>query len=733
MAENELIKTDFSSELSQRYLAYALSTITSRSLPDVRDGLKPVHRRLLYAMRLLRLDPGQGFKKSARVVGDVMGKFHPHGDAAIYDAMVRLAQEFAMRYPLVDGQGNFGNIDGDNAAAMRYTEARMTLVAQLLLDGIDEDAVDFRQTYDGEGEEPVILPAAFPNLLANGAQGIAVGMATSIPPHNAIELIDAALHLIKHPNASHAKMLDFIKGPDFPTGGVLIEAPEQLAEAYATGRGAFRLRAAWQCETEKGGGWKIIITAIPYQVQKARLIEKMAELMQAKKLPFIADIMDESAEDIRLVIEPKSRRIDPKLLIENLFRMTDLEYRIGLNLNVLDATGTPGVMSIKDALLAWIEHQLVVLRRRTSHRLGKITARLEVLEGYLVVYLNLDEVIAIIREEDHPRPRLMERFGLNENQANAILDMRLRSLRRLEEMELRKERDDLNAEAADLNAMMADEMRQRAVITSSIKAMRAQFIKTDQRLTQIEPQPVLDSDPADMLVEKEAVTIVCSENGWIRSMKGRIEPDADIRFREGDAAKFHLHADSTDRLVIGLENGRFYTISIEKLPGGRGFGEPLALMIDIAADTPIISIMVVKPGKILLASSSGHGFITEIDQLIAQTKTGRQVMTIMDKARMVAAKPLAGESVALVGSNRKMLIINADDIPVMAKGRGVILQRYKDAWLADATSFNAEDGLSWLQSGGRTRTEKDVTPWLGKRASAGKIVPVGFPKPPRFT
>ena len=733
MAENELIKTDFSSELSQRYLAYALSTITSRSLPDVRDGLKPVHRRLLYAMRLLRLDPGQGFKKSARVVGDVMGKFHPHGDAAIYDAMVRLAQEFAMRYPLVDGQGNFGNIDGDNAAAMRYTEARMTLVAQLLLDGIDEDAVDFRQTYDGEGEEPVILPAAFPNLLANGAQGIAVGMATSIPPHNAIELIDAALHLIKHPNASHAKMLDFIKGPDFPTGGVLIEAPEQLAEAYATGRGAFRLRAAWQCETEKGGGWKIIITAIPYQVQKARLIEKMAELMQAKKLPFIADIMDESAEDIRLVIKPKSRRIDPKLLMENLFRMTDLEYRIGLNLNVLDGTGTPGVMSIKDALLAWIDHQLVVLRRRTSHRLNKIIARLEVLEGYLVVYLNLDEVIAIIREEDHPRPRLMERFGLNENQANAILDMRLRSLRRLEEMELGKERDDLNAEAADLNAMMADEGRQRAVITSSIKAMRAQFIKTDQRLTRIEPQPVLDSDPAEMLVEKEAVTIVCSENGWIRSMKGRIEPDADIRLREGDAPKFHLHADSTDRLVIGLENGRFYTISIDKLPGGRGFGEPLALMIDIAVDTPIISIMVVKPGKILLASSSGHGFITEIDQLIAQTKTGRQVMTVMDKARMIAAKPLAGESVALVGSNRKMLIINADDIPVMAKGRGVILQRYKDAWLADATSFRAEDGLSWVQSGGRTRTERDITPWVGKRAGAGKIVPVGFPKPPRFT
>ncbi|NBR40013.1 MAG: DNA topoisomerase 4 subunit A, partial [Alphaproteobacteria bacterium] len=439
MADNELIKTDFSSELSQRYLAYALSTITSRSLPDVRDGLKPVHRRLLFAMRQLKLDPGLAFKKSARVVGDVMGKFHPHGDAAIYDAMVRLAQEFAMRYRLVDGQGNFGNIDGDNAAAMRYTEARLTFVAQLLLDGIDEDAVDFRQTYDGEGEEPVILPAAFPNLLANGAQGIAVGMATSIPPHNVLELIDASLHLIKYPNATHAKMLDFIKGPDFPTGGVLIDAPDQLAEAYATGRGSFRLRAAWEVETERGGAWKIIVTAIPYQVQKARLIEKMAELMQVKKLPFIADILDESAEDIRLVIEPKSRRIDPGMVMENLFRLTDLEYRVSLNLNVLDATGTPGVLSIRDALLAWIDHQLVVLRRRTNHRLGKIASRLEVLGGYLVVFLNLDEVIAIIREEDHPKDKLMERFALTENQANAILDMRLRSLRKLEEMELRRE------------------------------------------------------------------------------------------------------------------------------------------------------------------------------------------------------------------------------------------------------------------------------------------------------
>jgi topoisomerase-4 subunit A len=733
MADNELIKTDFSSELSQRYLAYALSTITSRSLPDVRDGLKPVHRRLLFAMRQLKLDPGLAFKKSARVVGDVMGKFHPHGDAAIYDAMVRLAQEFAMRYRLVDGQGNFGNIDGDNAAAMRYTEARLTLVAQLLLDGIDEDAVDFRQTYDGEGEEPVILPAAFPNLLANGAQGIAVGMATSVPPHNVLELIDASLHLIKYPNATHAKMLDFIKGPDFPTGGVLIDAPDQLAEAYATGRGSFRLRAAWEVETERGGGWKIIVTAIPYQVQKARLIEKMAELMQAKKLPFITDILDESAEDIRLVIEPKSRRIDPGMVMENLFRLTDLEYRVSLNLNVLDATGTPGVLSIRDALLAWIDHQLVVLRRRTNHRLGKIASRLEVLGGYLIVFLNLDEVIAIIREEDHPKEKLMERFSLSENQANAILDMRLRSLRKLEEMELRREQESLSEEQAKLSAMMDSEDEQRAMIATNIKAMKAKFAKTDQRLTRIEALPQLNSDPADLLVEKEAITVVCSQNGWIRSMKGRWDENADIRFKEGDGPQFMLHADSTDRLIIGLENGRFFTLAADRLPGGRGFGEPLALMLDIPADQPIVAIMVAKSGPVLLASSSGHGFVTDMMQLVAQTKTGRQVMSIMDKARMIAAKPLDGDLVAMVGSNRKMLIIRGDEIPVMAKGRGVILQRHKDAWLADVTSFVSEDGLSWTQSGGRTRTEKDVMPWMGKRGGAGKIVPVGFPKPPRFT
>ena len=730
------IKSDFSSELSQRYLAYALSTITARSLPDVRDGLKPVHRRLLYAMRQLKLNPELGFKKSARVVGDVMGKFHPHGDAAIYDAMVRLAQEFAMRYRLVDGQGNFGNVDGDNAAAMRYTEARLTLVAQLLLDGIDEDAVDFRATYDGEGEEPVVLPGAFPNLLANGAQGIAVGMATSIPPHNVLELIDASLHLLKHPNASHSKLLDFIKAPDFPTGGVLIDEGAALVEAYASGRGSFRLRGAWEVE-KAGGGWKIVITAIPYQVQKARLIEKIAELMQAKKLPFIADILDESAEDIRLVIEPKSRRMDAAMIMENLFRLTDLEYRVALNLNVLDAQGTPGRVSLRDALLAWLDHQLVVLRRRTQHRLDKIATRLEVLAGYIIVFLNLDEVIAIIREEDEPKMRLMERFSMSEAQVGAVLDMRLRSLRKLEEMALRKEQDALKAEQSRLKAMLEDESEQRAQIASNMKEMRSAFAKTDTRLTRIEPLPELAEDPKEMLIESTPLTVVCSQKGWIRSIKGRVEPSADIRFKEGDASRFHLHVDSTDKLIIGLENGRFYTLPIDRLPGGRGYGEPLALMFDMPSDQAIVSLMPYKAGSVLLASSAGHGFVVDMEHLIAQTKSGRQVMSLDAKARMAVARPISGDMVALVGSNRKLLIIPTDTIPVMSKGKGVILQRHKDGVLADAIGFDSATGLSWMQggmqSGGRVRTESDITPWLGKRAGAGKSAPVGFPKPPRFT
>ena len=727
------IKTNFAEALSQRYLSYALSTITSRSLPDVRDGLKPVHRRLLFAMRQLKLDPGQGFKKSARVVGDVMGKFHPHGDAAIYDAMVRLAQDFAMRYPLVDGQGNFGNIDGDNAAAMRYTEARMSDVARLLLEGIDEDAVDFRPTYDGESDEPIILPAAFPNLLANGAQGIAVGMATSIPPHNILELSDALLHLIKFPNAGHDKIATFVKGPDLPTGGVLVENPESIAESYRTGRGSFRVRADWMTEKEKGGGWKIIVTAIPYQVQKSRLIEKMAEMLNAKKLPVLADIRDESAEDLRIVLEPKSRRLDPEMVMESLFHLTDLESKVPLNLNVLAADGTPGVLSLKDALLAWIDHRLVVLQRRSRHRLGKIEHRLDVLDGYLVVYLNLDEVIAIIREEDEPKKELMHRFSLNENQANAILDMRLRSLRRLEEMEIRTERDKLVAEKNDLTALLASEDAQRKAISDDVKAIKSAFSRTDQRRTRLDVLPVIEGDPMDMLVEKEPITIVCSEKGWIRAIKGHIDLESEVKFKEGDGPQHMLHAETTDKLLIIGDNGRFYTLSCDKLPGGRGFGEPVTLMVELGSETSIMNIMLAKSGKVLLAADTGHGFIADIESNIAQTRNGKQVMTLAGDAKVMVATHAVGDMVAVVGANRKMLVFPISELPEMNRGRGVTLQRYKDGSLADACVFTREIGLSWKQSGGRTRTEKDTDPWLGKRAGAGRMVPTGFPRPARFT
>ncbi len=727
------ITTDFAQALSQRYLSYALSTITSRSLPDVRDGLKPVHRRLLFAMRQLKLDPGQGFKKSARVVGDVMGKFHPHGDAAIYDAMVRLAQDFAMRYPLVDGQGNFGNIDGDNAAAMRYTEARMSDVARLLLEGIDEDAVDFRPTYDGESDEPVILPAAFPNLLANGAQGIAVGMATSIPPHNILELSDALLHLIKFPNAGHDKIATFVHGPDLPTGGVLVETPASIAESYRTGRGAFRVRADWMVEKEKGGGWKIIITAIPYQVQKSRLIEKMAEMLNAKKLPVLGDIRDESAEDLRIVLEPKSRRLDPQLVMESLFHLTDLESKVPLNLNVLGADGTPGVLSLKDALLAWIDHRLVVLQRRSRHRLGKIEHRLDVLDGYLVVYLNLDEVIAIIREKDEPKKELMARFSLNENQANAILDMRLRSLRRLEEMEIRTERDKLVAEQNELTALLASEEAQRRAISDDVKAIKSAFSRTDQRRTRLEELPQVDGDPMDMLVEKEPITIVCSEKGWIRAIKGHIDLESEVKFKEGDGPQHILHAETTDKLLIIADNGRFYTLACDKLPGGRGFGEPVNLMVELGSDTAILKLMLAKQGKVLLAADTGHGFIADIESNIAQTRNGKQVMTLTGGAKTLVAVPAIGDMVAVVGVNRKMLVFPLAELPEMNRGRGVTLQRYKDGSLADACVFSRDIGLSWKQSGGRSRTEKDTDPWLGKRAGAGRMVPTGFPRPARFT
>ena len=726
-------KTAFSNALSERYLAYAMSTITSRSLPDVRDGLKPVHRRLLFAMRQLKLDPQQGYKKSARVVGDVMGKFHPHGDAAIYDAMVRLAQSFAMRYPLVDGQGNFGNIDGDNAAAMRYTEARMTELAQLLLDGIDEDAIDFRPTYDGESDEPVLLPAGFPNLLANGAQGIAVGMATSIPPHNILELISASLHLIKHPSASIETLMKFVKGPDFPTGGILVESEENIRQAYLSGKGGFRLRATYEIEREKGGQWQIIITEIPYQVQKSRLIEKMAEMLQDKKLPMLADIRDESAEDIRIVLEPKSRRLDPETVIESLFKITDLETKISLNLNVLDSQGRPAVLSLREALNEWLAHRRVVLQRRSAFRLGKIAKRLEILEGYLVVYLNLDEVIAIIREEDEPKAELMRRFSLSENQANAILDMRLRSLRKLEEDALRTERESLLAEQADLEGLMADEARQWAAIESQLKEVKAMFAKTGTRRTATAEAPEIDIDIESLLIEKEPVTVICSQKGWVRAMKGHLDLATEFKFKEGDGPKFVLHAETTDKILFLAENGRFYTVATDKLPRGRGFGEPLSLMLDIAADGELVSMIKAASGKILIASSAGHGLVTDIENAIAQTRTGKQVLNVGGGARAVRCIAVDGDSVAVVGQNRKLLIFPLDEIPELAKGKGVILQRYKDGELADIKVFTLADGLSWQMGGGRTRTETELATWQGRRGGSGKLPPTGFPRPARFT
>lgn len=733
LSDEHIEKAAFSSALSERYLAYALSTITARSLPDVRDGLKPVHRRLLFAMRQLKLDPDQGFKKSARVVGDVMGKFHPHGDAAIYDAMVRLAQDFAMRYQLVDGQGNFGNVDGDNAAAMRYTEARMTEVARLLLDGIDENAIDFRPTYDGEAEEPVLLPAGFPNLLANGAQGIAVGMATSIPPHNITELCDASIHLIKYPGAAIDTLLGYVKGPDFPTGGVLVEPAETMRATYSSGKGGFRLRAKWEVEREKGGSWQIIVTDIPYQVQKSRLIEKMAEMLQDRKLPMLADIRDESAEDIRLVLEPKSRRLDPEVVMESLFRLTDLETRISMNLNVLDASGKPSVMGLKDALQAWLNHRREVLVRRSQHRLDKIAKRLEILEGYLVVFLNIDEVIAIIRESDNPRDELMARFSLNEIQANAVLDMRLRALRRLEEEALRTEQTKLSEEQTDLRGLVADENRQWGVVSSQIKEVRTHFAKTDTRRTALGAAPEVDVDIAEILIEKEPITVICSEKGWIRAMKGHLDLEGSFKFKEGDGPSFALHAETTDKLLLLAQNGRFYTLSCDRLPKGRGFGEPLNLMIDMPADTPLVKLLKAGEGRLLVAASTGHGLVIDMKSAMAQTRSGKQVLNVSGGAKAVACCPADGDHVAVVGQNRRLLVFRLDEVPEMQRGKGVILQRYKDGELSDIKVINLADGLSWQMGGGRTRTETDLLAWQGKRGAAGKLPPNGFPRPARFT
>ena len=727
-------ETRLADALSERYLAYALSTITARSLPDVRDGLKPVHRRLLWAMRQLRLDPEAGFKKCARIVGDVMGKYHPHGDAAIYEAMVRLAQDFAARYPLVEGQGNFGNIDGDNAAAMRYTEARLTEVAQALLEGIEEDAVDFRATYDGEEREPIVLPAAFPHLLANGAAGIAVGMATSIPPHNAGELCAAALELVRNPDVGTDQLLRHIKGPDFPTGGILVESQEAMREAYETGRGGFRVRAKWEVEKSKAGSWVIVITEIPYQVQKARLIEQIAQLLEEKKLPLLADLRDESTEQVRVVLEPKSRNVEPAVLMETLFRATPLESRFPLNMNVLDANRTPRVMSLKEVLRAWLDHRHEVLQRRTNHRLGAIARRLEILDGYLIAYLNLDEVIRIIREEDEPKPRLMERFGLNDTQAEAILNMRLRALRRLEEMEIRKEHKKLSAEQKKLQALMKSEAARWETIAEEIESMRARFgdgaLGARRTATgAILPEVVVDEAA---FVEREPITVILSEKGWIRAQKGHVSLDGELRFKEGDSLFIALHAETTDRLVLFATNGKAFTLKADAIPRGRGDGQPVRLLLDLTNEDAVVAMFVHREGlRYLVAASDGKGFLVKGEDLLAEKRTGKQVLNVDPPAEAAVCAPADGDSIAVIGENRKLLIFPIDQVPEMTRGRGVQLQTYRDGGLADVKVFTRKEGLSWAL-GERTRVETDLRAWVGNRAGAGKAPPNGFPRSNRF-
>lgn len=727
-------ETRLADALSERYLAYALSTITARSLPDVRDGLKPVHRRLLWAMRQLRLDPEAGFKKCARIVGDVMGKYHPHGDAAIYEAMVRLAQDFAARYPLVEGQGNFGNIDGDNPAAMRYTEARLTEVAQALLEGIEEDAVDFRATYDGEEREPIVLPAAFPHLLANGAAGIAVGMATSIPPHNAGELCAAALELVRNPDVGTDQLLRHIKGPDFPTGGILVESADAIREAYETGRGGFRVRAKWEVEKGKAGSWAIIVTEIPYQVQKARLIEQIAQLLEEKKLPLLADLRDESTEQVRIVLEPKSRNVEPAVLMETLFRATALESRFPLNMNVLDANRTPRVMSLKEVLRAWLDHRHEVLQRRTNHRLGAIARRLEMLDGYLIAYLNLDEVIRIIREEDEPKPRLMERFGLNDTQAEAILNMRLRALRRLEEMEIRKEHKKLSAEQKKLQALMKSEAARWETIAEEIESMRTRFgdgALGARRTATGAALPELVVDEA-AFVEREPITVILSEKGWIRAQKGHVSLDGELRFKEGDSLFIALHAETTDRLVLFATNGKAFTLKADAIPRGRGDGQPVRLMLDLTNEDAVVALFVHREGlRYLVAASDGKGFLVKAEDLLAEKRTGKQVLNVDPPAEAAVCAPAEGDSIAVIGENRKLLIFPIDQVPEMTRGRGVQLQSYRDGGLADAKVFTRKEGLSWLL-GERTRTETDLRAWVGNRAGAGKAPPNGFPRSNRF-
>ncbi len=748
--------------IGERYLTYALSTIMHRALPDARDGLKPVHRRILYAMRELKLSPTGGFRKSAKISGDVMGNYHPHGDQAIYDALARLAQDFNLRYPLIDGQGNFGNIDGDNPAAARYTEARLTAASEALMEGLAENAVDFRPNYDGTLEEPVVLPAAFPNLLANGSSGIAVGMATNIPPHNLGELIDACLLLIKEPEASIAALVALVPGPDFPTGGVIVEPADSILEAYRTGRGSFRLRSEWQIEDLGRGMWQIVVTQIPFQVQKSRLVERLAELIQLKKIPIFGDVRDESAEDVRLVIEPRSRTVDADLLMGMLFRNSDLEIRFSLNMNVLIDGRTPRVCSLRDVLRAFLDHRRDVLLRRSRHRMERIDARLEILEGFIIVYLNLVRVIDIIRYDGEPKQALMfedwaralPRAGserdyvsplpaadddptLSEVQAEAILNMRLRSLRKLEELELRRERDALLLERDDLQGLLESDKLQWKRIGSELRDVQKLFGKgtgAGARRTRFALAADVEEVSPEAMIEREPITVVCSKMGWIRGMKGHLPADQDLKFKDGDEGRFLFHAETTDKVLLFASNGRFYTLAGSTLPGGRGMGEPVRLMVDLPNEAEIVALFIHRPGaRLLVASTDGDGFVVAADEVVAQTRAGKQVLNLTGAARALVCRFVAGDHVAVVGDNRKVLVFPLVDLPEMARGKGVRLQKYKDGGLADATTFALADGLTWKDPAGRTRTESDLSEWLAKRATAGRTAPRGFPRDNRFT
>ena len=748
-----IVDAPFDAALSERYLVYALSTITARSLPDLRDGLKPVHRRLLWTMRQLKLDPSNTFKKSARVVGEVIGKYHPHGDTAAYDAMVRLAQDFSLRYPLVEGQGNFGNVDGDNAAAYRYTEARLTKTAMQLMEGLDAGTVDFIPTYNGEEEEPELMPGLFPNLLANGASGIAVGMATNIPSHNVAEVIDATLELIDNPHVEHARLMELMKGPDFATGGQLIDSAEVISNAYETGRGSFRLRGVFDApEADKaddrkagierlgGGQWQLVISQIPYQVAKGKLIEQIAQAIADKKLPILEDVRDESDEQIRIVLVPRSRNVDPELLKESIFKLTDMETRFGLNMNVLDATRTPMVMGLKELLENWTRSQIEILQRRSQHRLDQIARRLELVEGYIIAFLNLDRVIEIIRTEDEPKPVMMAEFGLTDRQTEAILNMRLRSLRKLEEMQLRDEKSKLLEEQEGLEKLLVSPAQQRTRLKRDLNQLRQDYAEDTAlgaRRTRIEEAAPVVEFSMDAMIEKEPVTVILSKKGWIRAAKGHVDLDQEFKYKEGDDLAFITHAQTTDKLLIAAENGRFYTLGCDKLPGARGFGEPVQSMIDMEAETRVVGMVVHQPeGRLLLASSIGKGFIAETSELLAETRKGRQVVNVKGEAKfavMCTVDP-AHDHVAVVGENRKLIVFNMEEIPVMARGQGVMLQRYRDGGLSDLKTFTLADGLSWTMGGkgDRTRTENEIWQWKVARGAAGRLPPQGFPKNNRF-